>query len=361
MAKNTSNTIVDFLLKHNKEQMKGFSDPDAALFRRQYRARYPTEIAALKCMDGRLNLPVMANIPVGIIKPFRNIGGIFDLGWPFFGVLLQDWVKTAVERRGHDAIIITTYHFSKSDAHLGCAGWNYNKEASVNASFKLRDQCERVFGEEHTVVYPIVVGIETDEDALIFHGKDGAVLNLAEETSTDEKVLAAKLHSLLPDMKEQMVHDLLPLLVGNIAHIAEVRKENRTQVEAGHREQIMGIGRGFDWLHLHNKALLIGPFSFDLREPIAKAAGILLKNLQTSCIPKDDGVVILTSAVFNDETGTEKRMAMEKTYALARLAEETIVAAVPDLVPHLHFLVGILDLNSREFIPLPYESKSIAK
>jgi hypothetical protein len=34
---------------------------------------------------------------------------------------------------------------------------------------------ERVFGGNHTCVHPIVVGIETDEDTLVFHGKDDQV------------------------------------------------------------------------------------------------------------------------------------------------------------------------------------------
>ena len=350
------NNLVDFLLAHNKEQARGYADPDAALFRRQYRAKYPTEIAALKCMDGRLHLPVMTNIPVGIIKPFRNIGGKFELGWPFFGLLMQEWVTEAVER-GHDAAIFITYHFSKSDTHLGCAGWGYDTAASKDAAFSLHAQCERVFGEAHTVVYPIVVGIETDEDALILHGAEGKVLEMAKEKGASEEILSAKLRALFPDMKNQMIHDLLPLLLGNLAHIETVRGENRTHIEAGHREQIMGIGRGFDWLHLHNTPLLIGPFSFDLREPIAKAAGILLNNLESGTIPKEQGVVILTSAVFADETGVEKRLAAEKSLALARLAEETITAQVPSLLPYIKYLVGMTDLNSREFVRLDFEGR----
>ena len=47
-------------------------------------------------MDGRLNLALMTETPPGIVQPFRNIGGKFDLGWPYFGILMREWVDYAV-------------------------------------------------------------------------------------------------------------------------------------------------------------------------------------------------------------------------------------------------------------------------
>ena len=45
--------------------------------RKRYLARFPTAIAVMKCMDGRINLPVSTGTPPGIIQPFRNLGGFF--------------------------------------------------------------------------------------------------------------------------------------------------------------------------------------------------------------------------------------------------------------------------------------------
>lgn len=345
-----------FLIDHNRAAVKEYADPDAELWRRQYRARHPTEIAALKCMDGRLHLPVMSNVPIGIIQPFRNIGGQFDLGWPFFGLLVQQWVNTAVDR-GHDAIILITYHFSKGDPHRGCAGWNYNTEAAIKDVYSIKAQMERVFGENHSVVYPIVIGIETDEDAFILHGANGESLDLSKETASNKDTLRHKIRILFPDMKSVMIDDLLPIVMGNLTHIAEVRAEERTPIEASHMEQIMGIGRGFDWLHLHNKALLIGPFSYDLSEPITKAAGILLSNIKDGRIPNDEGIIVMTSATYLDDMGTEKLIAVEKAYSLVHLAKKTIMERVPDLIPHIHYLVGTVNLNTREYEPLPFDEE----
>lgn len=346
--------LVNFLLKHNQKQSAEFSNPDAILERRQYRVKHPTEIAAWKCMDGRLHLPIITETPLGVIQPFRNIGGQFDLGWPFFGFVTKEWVDYAISR-GRDCLILVTYHYSKSDKHLGCKGFAYDTEAAKKFTFNLVKQIERVFGRHHAVVYPIQIGIETDEDALVFHGAEGSVLELAGEKAIDKEKLYVKLQKLFPDMKHQMIEDLLPLLLGNLRHIASKRKERRPIVDMNHREQILGIGRGFDWLHLHNKALLVGPFSYNLSEPIAKAAGILLDNIQSKRIPPKDGVVLMASAVYREEVGIERQLAHEKAISLAGLGIATIKEKVSELLPHLNVLVGTVDLNTRRFHQLPFK------
>jgi len=346
--------LINFLLRHNERQSEEFATPDAVLERRQYRAKHPTEIAAWKCMDGRLHLPIITETPLGIIQPFRNIGGQFDLGWPFFGLLTKEWVDYALNR-GRDSLIFVTYHFSKSNVHLGCKGFAYDTEAAKKFTRNLVHQVERVFGVRHSVVYPIQLGIETDEDALILHGVGDAVLDLGKIKEIDEEKLCIQLRKLFPDMKTQMVEDLLPLVMGNLRHIAKKRNEKKTKVAIDHEEQILGVGRGFDWLHLHNKALLVGPFSYDLGDPISKAAGILLDNINCKRIPKKDGVVLMASAVYRDEVGIERQLANEKAISLAQFAMSTIKEKVPDLMHHLNLLVGTVDLNTRKFNRLPFK------
>ena len=346
-------TVIDYVLAHNADAVRDYANPDNALWRRQYRARCPTEIATLECMDGRLNMPIMCDVPVGIIHQFRNIGGKFDLGWSYFGLLVNRWVETAV-KRGHDALVIVTYHYSKGNTHRGCAGWGYDTNAARNDAFAIKAQFERVFGNEHRIVYPIIIGIETDEDVFIVHGENGETLELASITETGMASLRATLRRLFPDMREQVVLDLLPLLEGNVKHVANVRAHNRTPVEHEHMEQVMGIGRGFDWLHIHNKALIIGPYEHNLREPVEKAAGILLSNLEAGRIPKDDGVVVMTSGTYKDENGPERLLAIEKALSYARFAKKTIEAAVPALVPHVSYLAGYVDVNTREYRRVPF-------
>ena len=208
-------------------------------------------------MDGRLNLAVYTKTPPGIIQPFRNIGGRFDLGWPFFAEVIKGWVNYALGR-GRRTLILVTYHFSKGDHHRGCAGWKYDTGAAHAAAQKLAEQTEHVFGKSPRMVYPVVVGVETDEEGLVLHG-NGMTLDMATLTTTDD--LEAKIRDMYPDMDAQMVTDFLPLLLGNWEHIRDVRASNRPPVDLEHREQIIAVGRGFDWLHLPNKALIIGPYS----------------------------------------------------------------------------------------------------
>lgn len=347
-----NNPIITFLLEHNKRQSELFCSPDAALARRQYRATHPTEIAALKCMDGRLNLAVQTQTPPGIIQPFRNIGGMFDIGWPYFGEIASGWVNYAISK-GRSGVILVTYHYSKGDAHRGCRGFNYDTEAAKAYTRDLSNQIERVFGTEHKVIYPIQVGIETDDEALIVHGKNGETLNLAEEPAATEDALRQRVEKLYPDMGKQMAVDIVPLFLGNQRHIAAIRASNRPVVNTEHREQVLVVGRGMDWLHLPNKALIVGPYSYNLREPIVAAAGILLDNIKKGRVPEQDGLVLLTSAAYREDAGFEKLRAIEKARSFADFALDAIYEAVPEIKPHLYLLASIVDLNTRLLTVVP--------
>jgi len=153
------------------------------------------------------------------------------------------------------------------------------------------------------------------------------------------------------------VNDLLPLLLGNLKHVETVRHERRPIEEAHHQEQVLAVGRGFDWLHLPNKALIIGPYTYDLAEPVATAAGILLSNLEAERVPSNEGFVLMTSAVYRDEAGPQKFRAIEKALSLARFSEQTIRLTVPQLRERLSILAGIVNLNTRRFTQIPFTSE----
>ena len=101
-----------------------FRSPEAWLARERYLAEHPTAIAVLKCMDGRINIPVATNTPVGLLMPFRNLGGIFDLGWPHLGEVLAHHVQRVVGA-GRHVLFLVTYHYSQGDPRRGCAGFQY--------------------------------------------------------------------------------------------------------------------------------------------------------------------------------------------------------------------------------------------
>ena len=344
MNSNSGNTGIEFLLDLNERHSRAFIDLSAE--RRRYRGEHPTEIAALKCMDGRLHLPVMTQTALGIIQPFRNLGGKFDLGWPFFQVTIDQWVQYSIGR-GRHCVVFVTYHYARGDKHRGCRGFNYDTDLARDAAIKLKDQFVAIYGKK--AVVPIVCGIETDLEALILHGEDNdTAIDLAKIKQSSQIELEELLFSLYPTMPNRIVRDLIPLVRGNIKHIAEIRASNRPVEESEHKEWVLGVGRGFDWLHAINTAFIVGPFDPNLSVAIETAARLLKGNIDEGRVDPN-GIVLLTSAAFRDEAGPEHLLAKEKAVFLSNFALSIIKEKVPELVHHLQILTGLTDLDTRKF------------
>lgn len=237
--------------------------------------------------------------------------------------------------------------FSKGDVDRGCAGFNHDVGAAHAAARKLAFQAEGVFGTQPRMVYPIVVGVETDEEALVLHGTEAGQLDLASLDSLEG--LEESVRDLYHDMDLQMVQDFLPLLIGNSEHIREIRAENRQPVELEHREQVIAVGRGFDWLHMPNKALIIGPYSHAWPEAVATAGTIIEGNLKDARIPKDGGMLLLISTLSRDEEGSFGwNMAVEKSKYVRRVAEEVLLERVPKLKRSLKTIAGVTFADTRK-------------
>lgn len=334
---------IAWLLEHARRYSAAFTSAETYVARQHYIAEHPSAIAALKCMDGRINLPIATNTPLGIIQPFRNLGGMFDLGWPHLGEVLTNYTHDQISA-GRRVLMLITYHYSKGDKLRGCAGFNYDTEAAKAHTCAIKRQVEHVFGGGHGTVYPIVCGFETDEDALVFHGTSGETLNVSSLGSTDGDTLQPRLQALFPDMPNQIRHDLEPLVRGNMAHIAEVRKASRA-LDIVHREWVICIGRGFDFLHTPNLALIIGPYSPNLDDPIRKAAGIIETNMATGRIP-DDGFLLLASVPYT-EVGVDRARAELKARFLSQFTADVIRADRPALAAKMTVRTAVLDWRSR--------------
>ncbi|HXE98117.1 MAG TPA: hypothetical protein VN642_17060 [Dongiaceae bacterium] len=331
------NWLFDLAQRYSAE----FCAPESFLARERYLALHPTAIAVLKCMDGRINIPVATKTPPGIIQPFRNLGGMFDMGWPHLGEVLAQYVQRMV-RSGRRVLILITYHFSRGDAHRGCSGFGCDTEAAIAHTSQIRKQMEAIFGAAHDSVYPLICGFETDEDALLLHSSDGLVLDLSGDISEDG--LAAVLAQRFHDMPLEMRGDLLPLLAGNLSHIKGLRQERRSLI-VEHREWMICLGRGFDFLHTPNLALIIGPYSPDLADPIRKAAAIIENNMAAGRIP-DDGFLLLASVPY-DEIGVDRARAVMKSEFLSKFAADVIEREFTDLAGKMIRRTAVLDWNSR--------------
>lgn len=342
------NQRIDWLFERARDYAARFGSPENWLARERYQALHPTAIAVLKCMDGRINIPVATNTPLGIIQPFRNLGGIFDLGWPHLGEVLAGYVQRCV-REGRQVLLVITYHFSRGSVHRGCAGFNGDTAAAIAHTRHIKAQVESVFGLGHGTVYPLLCGFETDEDALLIHGGQGEVLDLSQADGLDEDGLKQRLAALFPDMPRQIRHDLLPLLCGNQAHIREVRQMHRA-ADIEHREWMICLGRGFDFLHMPNLALIVGPYSPDLADPVGKAASIIETNMARGRIP-DDGFLLLASVPY-EEIGMDRARAVLKSAFLADFAAGVIAAQFPALAEKMHVRKAVLDWRARRLEPL---------
>lgn len=345
---------IDWLMALSRKHSASFCSPENHLARQRYLAEHNTLIIALKCMDGRIHLPHVTRTPMGIIQPFRNLGGIFDLGWPYLGDLLADTVQSAVGA-GRRVLIIITYHYSKGAKERGCAGFNCDLDAARAHAVSIRCQVEALFGEAHQTVYPLVCGFETDEDALILHGPDGRCLDLSTIAPNSADETGARITALFPDMPLPIQRDLLPLVRGNIRHIADIRESDR-ELNIEHREWVICIGRGFDFLHAPNLALIIGPFSPDLSHPIRQAAGIIKANMESGRIP-DDGFLLLSSAPYQ-EPGTQKARATLKSAFLLEFAANVIQREFPELAELMVARSAILNWPERRLEIQPAKPES---
>lgn len=331
--------LLELSSKHSKE----YCSPGAFLSRTQYLARHPTKLVVLKCMDGRIHIPFATKTPLGIITPIRNLGGRFDMGWPYLSEIVFNTVMDAV-LEGKNVLLINTYHYSKSDVTCGCAGFNYDCGAAVASAFYVRDQIRSLFGKSGETVYSMVWGIETDEDAIILHGHDGQILNLSEYRFIDDDALMADLILLYRDLKPAMVKDILPLVKGNLEHIREM-KENDLRISVEHTEWILCLGRGFDFLHIPNLALIIGPYSPDLTSPIVKAASIIQSNMESGRI-SSDGFLLLTSSAYW-QVGADKARAEIKSRFLANFAAQVIKKELPEFYRKMYKITATLNWNTR--------------
>ena len=339
---------IDWLFGLAQRHAQEYASPEAWLARQRHLANHPTAILVMKCMDGRINIPIATQTPKGIIQPFRNLGGIFNLGWPHLGETLTAALEKVV-RSGRQALVVITYHHSKGDERRGCAGFNFRTADARAHTFEIQREVSAVFGAAHGTVYPLVCGFETDEEALVVHGANGETLNMADLNEADVPGLPQRLLHLLPDMPTQIRHDLLPLLLGNLRHVAQIRQTVRT-LDIEHREWMICVGRGFDWLHLPNLALIIGPYSPDLADPIRKAAGIIQANMRAGRIP-DDCFLILSSVPYED-IGVDRARAVLKSNFMADFTADVVRKEFEHLAPLMTVRKTVLNWNSRTVEPL---------
>jgi hypothetical protein len=222
-----------------------------------------------------------------------------------------------------------TYHYSRGEPHRCCAGFNYHTDQAIAHVFGVKGRWSTCSGAGTPRFIPWSAVSKPTRTRWCCMGPAAALDVSTLAADETEASLRARLQPLFPDMPGVMLADLARLVAGNIAHVAEVRKLDR-QLDIEHREWMICVGRGFDFLHAPNLALIIGPYSPDLADPIRKAGAIIASNMQGR-IP-DDGFLLLASSPYQD-IGSDRARAELKARFMAHFAAEVIRRDLPDLAP----------------------------
>ncbi|MFO0693747.1 MAG: hypothetical protein U0230_09355 [Polyangiales bacterium] len=314
--------------------------------RTRYRARHPTYLGAVKCMDGRVLFPVLTKTPLGIVYPYRAIGGRPEVWWPSFLGRVRAFVEQAM-RDGQRAVAFLTYHHSESDPHLGCAGWEFHTDAARAHADRLAADLSGVFGD---ALVPIVANVETDRDVLTLHGPSGDVSGEA-VIGLDDDGISAAIGGAFPTIDPGVRRDLVPLLRGNALRVEELRGEPKDLDAKAHHERILAVGQGFDWLYQENLALIINDADPGLAASIAVAAAILRKNLESA--PADEEFTILTCVPYQ-APGIDHRQAVARARGLRDFASEVVRRSEPELAscPRFHALAGVVWAPAKRFEPI---------
>ncbi len=327
-------SIKQRILEINELQSTAYVADESARLR--YWAVHKTFFACIKCMDGRVNFPLMTKTPIGIVKPFRAIGGKFDVWWPSFLGRVRHWTEVAINH-GSRTFLFVTYHYSASDTHLGCAGWKYDKVAARQHAEKLRQDLSFIFSEELTAV---VAGVETDRDILTLHGEKDDVSGEMLIGKTKQEISAILL-ACFPNVPAQVREDLIPFLLGNAQRVDELTREPRNHQQKQHNERIVAVGQGFDWLTQENLALIINDSDPNLAESIRVAGSLIVKNLKDA--PPDDDAAICTNVSYK-KPGLDERQAIARAKGLREFTKQVIQESYPELVVsgRLHAFASVM-------------------
>jgi hypothetical protein len=390
-----------YLVALNKECSRAYASEPNRSTRDRYKAVHPTEILIFKCMDGRLHLTMASHLPNGAVYPYRNVAGKFDLGWP---ALREEVTRTVNEAtvRGRRVIALCSYHYSSGCKERGCRGMNYDTAAARRCAKKLASQFQEAFaGGSRAAVIPLIVGIETDDEALIFEsfqesiaackepllpsptaggasphdrGGDDDGAGDKEDILTSNRSFAKKIFNrldvrdfaaaepnhdaiktaiarLLPGIDQQLANDMMPIVLNNALHIYTRRQLAAPIVSLNHEESVIAVGVGFDWFHVPNKAFIIGPYDHEWPSAVAVAASVISGNVRNKVIDASKGIVLMASSYCSDMPGSWGwKMAEMTTRYYARVAraaiadEASLLAQTP-----VHVLMGVVEKTTLEF------------
>lgn len=318
--------------------------------RRRYFERHPTYFGCLKCMDGRVEFPAMTKTARGIVKPYRAIGGKFELFWPAFQSSVAFWVKHAITHDAHSCMFVTS-HFCSLKHELGCKGWHNDHAAAREHMERLARQMGEDFGEQ---LVAIPSSVDTAYDNLVLHGPKGEVSGESLR-GLDIDAIRQEVRRAFPDMTEQVIKDLAPFLLGNAERVAELKASPRSIKEMEHDERVIAIGEGFDGLAAENFALMNSDVNPNLDAAVVLAAKMI--EMKVAKRSSDQQATIFTNiyygkskGILSSLPGMDKKCAIRRSSGLQEFAQMHIRQHCPSLwnSGRLHYLTAVTREPTRE-------------
>ncbi len=329
------------------------------MMRQNYRRVHIVEFGNLVCMDGRVSIPLACGMPMGSCQTWNTAGAMVDLASPVFYNSLLDWYE-CVTAAGRICIFGVTSHYSQSNVHMGCRAHDYNRHAAegmaVSQARQLMDDFALYDGSRK--LYPVVWIVETDRQAITLRKLRGsatlAAISLIDR-SRDE-IVKEVVEFYRGEIDDVRVSEAIgkEIMVGNIG---QVKRNGIAGIDSAgaidHAERALCWGRGFDWVteSARNTALIIGHFDPDAEAHIRTAADILYANLVIrKTVPLREGVALITSVPYRAAASEPaRRFAERKAEFFHHRAMEAIARGCPELLPHLHYMVGVVNNDTRRF------------
>jgi hypothetical protein len=247
-------------------------------------------------------------------------------------------------------VIIADHYSGSNNDELGCRGHDFDIAKARKASQKMKSQFDTIFGSDPDVV-TICISIDTDTDAITFHGNGGRTLDIASQYRTIP-LNERSLRMLYPLMPEWIFQDLLDLAKRNEHHFQSVKRRQRHLAETVHSESILFIGQSPEAC-CDNNALVVGPFDPNLPSVIAKAGTMLHDNVKKYGICENGRIVLVAAAPYTpgdhkhpEVTETRKKIAKCLAKYLAEQATQAIKNGVPDLVRYIDPLNVIVSMET---------------
>jgi len=349
-------TLVQEVISINRRCSALFDSANAKSDRLFYRAKEKYFKMWAVCMDSRVDVPKVTKVPIGVGKHFRNLGARFNLEWEKFDEAVFRCYMHHLKEEGKGSMAMLNYHKSKGSKMRGCKGFNFDEKAAFEAMHVLLEQFKRVYGDNTESMIPLICCLETDEDALSFHGDKGEILDMAAielGTFCSEEELKRHLQSefrrIYPKKPGGALADLCFMAQKNLEHIDEVRRTHRPIADLDHKERVVVVGRGADSIYEPNLALIVGMYSDEPEEAIREAIGVVQENLNKGRINKEDGFVFMATAAYGNENGLTFARARERALGYRKLGLKIIQDHYSDMLEYMHPLTTVTSLDNRMF------------